>query len=342
MARRPRPPEPAAGRGARRSGRTDAGALLSALPETVTTTTGSVRLVRDPDRRAVTVEVNGVPSSYVDLDDPGHLAFEYMQHMAAVVDATWPAGRPLDVVHLGAAGCSLARWVHAERPGSRQVAVDLDAALLEHVRQWFDLPRSPALRLRPGDALAVLETLAPASADVVVRDVFAGDVTPTHLTTLEFVAQVLRVLRPGGLYLVNCADRPPLRRARAEAATLLAVPGADVALVAEPAVLKGRRYGNLVLALRAPSPAPDATGQKSTGQKSTGQDSTGQDATGQDATGHQGPRDGGLARSGLERSLRALAVPATLVTGTALRDLVAGATPITSAGSSSVAADAGP
>jgi hypothetical protein len=54
------------------------------------------------------------------------------------------------------------------------------------------------------------------------------------------------VLRPGGVYLANCADRPPLALARAEAATAAAV-FRHVAVIAEPALLKGRRYGNIVV-----------------------------------------------------------------------------------------------
>ena len=94
--------------------------------EEVRTSTGSVRIERDPDRpSAVTLVVNGVPSSHLDLDDPGFLAFEYMQQMAAAIDLL---DGPVSAVHLGAAGCSLARWVEHERPGSRQIAVDIDLA----------------------------------------------------------------------------------------------------------------------------------------------------------------------------------------------------------------------
>ena len=262
--------------------------------------TGTVELVVDrDDPRGLTVLVNGVPSSYVHAD-PTVLAFEYMEHMGVLLDAFAPG--PLRAVHVGAAGCTLPRWVEARRPGSRQLAVDPDPTLLELVRGWFDLPRSPALRLRADDGRAALTTLAPASADVVVRDAFAGDTTPAHLTTDGWADEVLRVLRPGGLYLANVADRAPLRLVRGEVATLLArlaeTPAAAparwsaVALVAEPAVLKGRRYGNLVLAaVRAGAPGPDLLGQP------------------------------------VERALRRLAVPATLVTGSALARLVAGAAP---------------
>ncbi len=210
----------------------------------IATGTAELRRERD-DPDGVTLYVNGVPSSHLDLVDPTRLEFEYMQQMAAVVGRL-PDG-PLAAVHLGAAGCALPRALDAARPGSRQLAVDVDPVLAELVRRWFDLPRSPALRLRVGDAREVLAGLPDASADVVVRDAFAGDGTPAHLTTREFTLEVARVLRPDGVYLANCADRPPLPLARGEAATVATV-FAHTAVIAEPGVLRGRRYGNLVVA----------------------------------------------------------------------------------------------
>jgi spermidine synthase len=272
-----------------------------ALPSgPVETSSGTVELVLDrDDHRSITVMLNGVPSSFVDLDDPTNVGFEYMEIMSAVLDER--ADGPLDVVHLGAAGCAMARSVDARRPGSRQIGVDIDARLLELARTWFDLPRSPRLRLRAGDAREQLATLGTASTDVVIRDVFAGDRTPDHLLTVEFVLEVLRVLRPGGLYLVNCADRPPLSTARAEVATIRAALDLaasagrrrgedDLAVVTEPAVLKARRYGNVVLAAAAPG---------------------------------DGSTEGfGTAR--LARALRSLAVPSHIITGTVEVALFAG------------------
>ena len=256
----------------------------------ISTGTAEVRRDRD-DPRSVTVLVNGVPSSSLHLDDPERLDFEYMQQMAVFVAHAAPASSALAVVHLGAAGCAFARHVHATRPGSRQTAVELDPTLAELARTWFSLPRSPALRIRAGDARDVLRRLPDASADVVVRDVFAGDRTPSHVATRQFVLDVARVLRPGGLYLANCADRPPLALARCEVATALAVM-ADVALVAEPGLLRGRRYGNLVLA--------------------------GTTAGGTSGTGSM------LGRADVARELRSLPAPARLLHGDELTAFAAG------------------
>lgn len=316
-------PEPPTPRGRRRRA---VAAHGRDLPEgAVATTTGTARLERDPDHDgAVTLYVNGVPSSHVDLDDPGFLAFEYMQQMAAVIEHAPPG--PLRVLHLGAAGCTLARWVEHTRPGSTQVGVDLDARLLELVREWFDLPRSPRLRLRADDAGHALTTFPDGAFDVVVRDVFAGDATPEHLVTTATAREVRRVLRPGGVYLANCADRPPLTTARRELATLAAVAATDgttgpppgsrpgdpardrpsdrpsdrprdrdgvgLAAIAEPGQLKGRRYGNLVLVAVRP-----------------------------------GPTSIDLASAGLSRAARTLPLPARVLVGAELEAFVGAARP---------------
>lgn len=237
----------------------------TALPaDPVPTQSGLVRLEVDRDNpRCLTVFINDAPSSFIDLDNPQNVGFEYMEIMLTVLEQIHSG--PLSVVHLGAAASTMARAIEHVRPNSRQIGVDIDGALLDHARQWFDLPRAPKLRLRTADARNALVSMRSDSANVIIRDVFADSVTPGHLCTREFTAEVLRVLRPGGIYLVNCADRPPLTQARSEVATLwqaltdygagqegAEVTGGDVALVAEPALLKGRRYGNLVLVMTKP------------------------------------------------------------------------------------------
>lgn len=206
-----------------------------------------VRLLRDPDRRAAwTLLVDGTPQSHVDLDDPTRLEFEYVRRLALVVDLAAPPGRPVDAVHLGGGGLTLARYVAATRPRSRQQVFEPDTALTELVRRELPLPRAWRVRVRPADARTGLGRLATGSADLLIGDVFAGARTPAHVTTDEYVREVARVLRPGGTYAVNVADGPPLAFARSQVATLAAT-FAQVCLLAEPAVLRGRRFGNLVL-----------------------------------------------------------------------------------------------
>lgn len=207
----------------------------------------TLELIRDLDRASgYLLKVDGVSQSYVDLDHPTHLEFEYMRLLGHVVDLATPAGSPLRTVHVGGGACTLARYIHATRPGSHQLVYEPDEALLELVRARLALRGVRGLRVRVLDAAVGLPRLSPASRDLVVTDAFVGWSMPAALTTTGFVSSVARVLRPGGVYAVNVADGRGLTFARASVATL-AASFAQVALLAEPAVLRGRRFGNLVL-----------------------------------------------------------------------------------------------
>ncbi|MER7420187.1 fused MFS/spermidine synthase [Micromonospora peucetia] len=222
--------------------------------------TGQAELVPDPDRPGSwTLLLDGAPQSHVDLADPTHLEFEYVRRLAAAIDLVAPAGAPLRVLHLGGGALTLPRYVSATRPGSTQRVVEVDGALVELVRSALPWPPDPRLKVRVADAREVLAAGRDASYDVVVADVFAGARTPAHLTSAEFAAEVARVLRPTGFHLSNVADGPPLRHARGQVATVRSVlPRA--CLVGDAAVLRGRRYGNLVLvAGRVEPPVPELT-----------------------------------------------------------------------------------
>lgn len=211
--------------------------------------TGEAELVRDPARQhGWLLYVNHIQSSHLDLEDPDRLEFEYMAWMAPFIDLHPGAGdEGFSVLHLGGGGCALARFLGHRYPGAHQLVVEIDDVLARLVRDWFELPPEPQLKVEPAEARRALEKLPSDSRDIIIRDVFAGATTPAHLTTVEFTAEVRRVLRPDGLYLLNCLDSPDLVTARAEAATLGTV-FSQLAAAADPPMLAGWRLGNLVLA----------------------------------------------------------------------------------------------
>lgn len=203
------------------------------------------------------LDVDGTPQSHVDLDDPTHLHFEYVARMGAMIDRLGMPGQPLTAIHLGAGALTIPRYVEATRPGSRQQVVELEPALWDLVREHLPLPRGAQIRVRIGDAREVLGRLPAGlvgAADLVVSDVYSGAQTPAHLTTVEFFTEAARLLAPDGVLLVNVADGAGLAFARREVATVQAVLE-HVIVLAEVQTLKGRRFGNLVIAAsRAPLP----------------------------------------------------------------------------------------
>ncbi|MGV9407300.1 spermidine synthase [Streptomyces sp. NPDC003674] len=221
--------------------------MSEAIPVTRTVDHGTAKLMPDVDReRAWLLTVDGAPQSYVDLDEPGHLEFEYARRLGFALDLVDGPGRPLDAVHLGGGALTLPRYLAATRPGSRQHVVEADRGLLALIAERLPLPEGSGIAVHAADARAWLEAAPDDSADVIVADVFGGSRVPAHLTSLAYAREAERVLRAGGVYLANLADGAPFGFLRSQLATFAAV-FEELALVAEPGVLRGRRFGNAVL-----------------------------------------------------------------------------------------------
>ncbi|NEC90233.1 spermidine synthase-like protein [Streptomyces sp. SID12501] len=249
---------------------------------------GFAKLMPDVDReRAWLLTVDGAPQSYVDLDEPTHLEFEYARRLGHVLDVVAGPGRALDVLHLGGGALTLPRYVAVTRPGSRQDVVEADRGLLDLVVEHLPLPADAGIALHAADARAWLEAAPDASADVIVADVFGGSRVPAHLTSLTYAEEAGRVLRGDGVYLANLADSAPFVFLRSQLATFSAV-FEELALIAEPGVLRGRRFGNAVLV----------------------------------ASHHP------LDPAALSRRVASDAFPARLEHGPALRDFIGGAVPV--------------
>jgi spermidine synthase len=218
----------------------------------ITLSGSGYRAVIEPDRwvpGSFTLTVDGTPQSHVNIDDPGELFFEYIQRMGHVIDELASPGAPITAVHLGAGAFTLPRYIEATRPGSRQQVVEIESDLVDFVRT--NLPWSPraSIRVRHGDAREVLAKFPPGlrgSVDLLVIDIFSGARTPAHVTSQEFYRAAVELLSDEGVVLVNVADGPGLAFARGQVATLSSVV-ADVAMLAETQILKGRRFGNVVL-----------------------------------------------------------------------------------------------
>lgn len=206
-----------------------------------------VVLVPDNGRHAAfLLRVGRTDQSYVDLDDPRHLEFDYVQRVADLVESLFAPGVTLRAVHIGGAGLTLPRYLAATRPGSTQTVLEPDAELTEFVRSRLPLPRASGIKVRAVDGRSGLPELRDGIADLIVLDAFAGARVPAELTTQAALAELHRVLRHDGVLAMNVTDSGTLRFTRRVLAGLRA-DFASVGLCTEPSTLKGRRFGNLVL-----------------------------------------------------------------------------------------------
>ncbi|MFJ4975305.1 fused MFS/spermidine synthase [Streptomyces coeruleorubidus] len=192
------------------------------------------RVVADPDRDSGrTLVLDGLRHSYVDLDDPTFLEFEYVRAIASVVDAAFPEGEPLAAHHVGGGGLTIPRYLAATRPGTRSLVSEIDGGVVRIDRDRLGLGSAAGVDVRVEDGRLGLRRLDTGSRDLVVGDAFGGVSVPWHLTTVEAMTDVRRVLDENGLYVANLIDHGGLAFARAEAATLREM-FEHVALVGRP------------------------------------------------------------------------------------------------------------
>lgn len=179
-----------------------------------------IRVERDAERTSGrSLILDRTRHAYVDLDDPKHLELRYTRLIADVINATG-SGR-LDSLHLGGGGFTLPAYLAATRPGSSNVVLEIDPELVDVARD--DLGLDPGVAtVRVGDARTAFSDIGGDGYDIVVGDAFASTSVPWHLTTVETMDEIARVLRPGGLYVMNVIDGGANRYARAQLSTLAA------------------------------------------------------------------------------------------------------------------------
>lgn len=206
------------------------------------------QIVEDGDREGGRLLLlDGVGHSYVDLDDPTHLEFRYVQAVASFVDTAFPAEDALTTYHLGAGGLTVPRYLQVARPGSTSLVSEIDPEVVEIDVERLGLQTGPDLEVRVEDGRLGLARLPAETYDLVVGDAFGGVAVPWHLTTREAVREVRRVLAADGAYVMNLIDHGDLGFARAEVATLLGSFD-HVVLAAAPDTVAREGGGNLVVA----------------------------------------------------------------------------------------------
>lgn len=183
-------------------------------------------------------------NSVVDVEDPTYLSSRYTNVIDAVVAVQFPDG-PLDIVYVGGGGYALPRYYEATRDATATV-LELDEDLPGIAESDLGLVPGTWLVDDIGDARLGIRHYDDGSFDAAIADAFSGRTVPWHLTTVEFIEDVRDTLRPGGAYIMNVIDHPPLQFVRAEVVTV-AEAFDHVAVVAPPNYLAEERGGNFIV-----------------------------------------------------------------------------------------------
>ena len=181
------------------------------------------RVIADPERDSGRIlMLDGARHSYIDLQDPALLQFTYVRAFASVVDASFPSKKALEAYHLGGGGLTFPRYLAATRPGTHNVVSEIDGGVVRIDRDELG-PTLDGIEVRVEDGRLGLARLNDDSRDLIVGDAFGGVSVPWHLTTVEAMTDIRRVLKEDGVYVANLIDYGELAFARAEVSTLTAI-----------------------------------------------------------------------------------------------------------------------
>ena len=208
-------------------------------------------LVPDPQHPGAFRVVFGETSqSWVDPARPDLLLFEYVVQVSLLFEhglAGVGQGERIRAVHIGGAGLSIPRWIAWRRPGTAQIVCEPDAGLTEEVRRKLPLPLRSGIKVRDVDGRTGVAAMPSDYADLVVLDAFDGARVPGELVAAEFLDELARLGRGRRMVICNVTDSSPFGWTRRFAAGL-AGRWRHLLVGTEPAVWKGRRFGNLLLA----------------------------------------------------------------------------------------------
>ena len=132
---------------------------------------------------------------------PDELVFEYTKFYHLIRTANPGFRRTLMI---GGAGYSFPKSYLAEYPNAELEVVEIDPGMTRIAREHFRLANDPRLAILHEDGRVFMNNAETARYDAVLMDAFGSLFSiPFHLTTIEAVRHIERVLTPDGIAVFN-------------------------------------------------------------------------------------------------------------------------------------------
>jgi len=167
----------------------------------------------EPGLRSLTLDA--LIHSFVFVDDPTRLHYEYERLYAALTHRLVGERRPIRSLLLGGGGYVFPRYIEHVWPGSVIDVAEIDPKVTQVARDWLGLRPDSPIRIHHLDARNYVEDLLRARDgggsprfDFIYGDAFNNYTIPFHLTTVEFNRKLRRLLADDGVYMLNVIDLP--------------------------------------------------------------------------------------------------------------------------------------
>jgi spermidine synthase len=181
--------------------------------------------------------------SEMNMSNPNELVLDYTRHMIASVPLV---DNPKRILIVGLGGACLQRYLHDLLPNTVIESAELDPAVLEVAKEYFNFTEDGRQKVQIGDGREYVEK-SQEKYDIIMLDAFSATSIPYRLATREFLQRVKERLAKGGIVCANLwshqADYPNMLKTYAQVFPELHVlpcrlPWSNHILIAMPAPQK--------------------------------------------------------------------------------------------------------
>ncbi len=140
----------------------------------------------------------------IDLNDPDYLILEYTRLIFAGLLIN---DKPFRILIVGLGGGAVPRAIERYIPFAEIDVVDIDPDVVEVSKKYFLFDPGEKVRLHVCDGRAFILKAAKENPDrkydMIIMDAFNSSSIPTHLTTKEFLKEIMLILQPNGVIATN-------------------------------------------------------------------------------------------------------------------------------------------
>jgi spermidine synthase len=143
--------------------------------------------------------------SYVSLENPFHIEYEYERIYSDVLKWKFPKEEAFRNLTIGGGGYTFPRFMELYYPKSQIEVVEIDPMVTELVYSHLGLPKSTRIKSYNTDGRWFVMNCEK-KYDLIFTDAYNDLSIPYHLTTKEFAGQLKNILTPKGIVMSNIID----------------------------------------------------------------------------------------------------------------------------------------
>ncbi|HUJ89802.1 MAG TPA: fused MFS/spermidine synthase, partial [Syntrophorhabdales bacterium] len=143
--------------------------------------------------------------SYVCLEDPTHIEYEYERIYAEVMKWRFEQTTAFKSLSIGGGGYTFPRYMEITYPNAQIDVAEIDPMITKVVHDQLGLPRSTRIKTYNTDGRWYVMNCAE-KYDLIFTDAYNDLSIPYHLTTREFLAQLRSIMTPDGILVSNIID----------------------------------------------------------------------------------------------------------------------------------------